>query len=53
MKQGHRRLIRLGSSVGITLSAGFLKEKGWKVGDKVAIIYNDIAVIVRPIMPKE
>ena len=53
MKQGKRRLIRHGGSIGITLPSQFLKEKGWKVGDKVAVVFDDVAVIVRPENPKE
>lgn len=49
MKQGHRRLIKHGGSVGITLPQKFLKEKGWKAGDKVAVVFDDVAVIVKPV----
>lgn len=50
-KSGNRRLIAIGGSVGVTLPCSFLKAKGWKAGDRVSLVYDDITVIVR--IPKE
>ena len=48
MKQGRRRLIRHGGSVGITFPVKFLKDSQLKVGDKVAVVFDNILVIVKP-----
>jgi antitoxin component of MazEF toxin-antitoxin module len=45
---GNRRLIPIGGSIGVTLPAKFLRDKGWKAGDRVGIVFDDIAVIIRP-----
>jgi antitoxin component of MazEF toxin-antitoxin module len=50
---GNRRLIPIGGSVGITLPKSFLKKKGWKAGDKVGLVFDDVAVIVRPAFKEE
>ena len=50
MKQGYRNLIRIGGSTGLTLSKHFLKERGWQAGDRVAIVYDNVAVIVGPVL---
>lgn len=47
-ESGNRRLIQHGGSVGITLPKSWLDKKGWKVGDKVGLVFDDVAVIVRP-----
>lgn len=46
-KTGNRRLISIGGSIGVTLPMSFLKEKGWKPGDRVSLVFDDIAVIIR------
>jgi len=40
-------LIRIGGSLGLTLPHKFLKEKSWKAGDRISLVYDDIAVIIR------
>ena len=52
-KIGNRRLIKIGSSVGITLPQNHLKRMGWKVGDKVGLVFDDILVIIKPVLKKE
>lgn len=52
-KSGTRRLIRIGGSVGITLPPKHLKRMGWKVGDKIGMVYDDVLVMVKPTLKKE
>ena len=52
-KSGTRRLIRHGGSVGITLPPSHLKRMGWKVGDKVGLVFDDVLVIIKPVIKKE
>lgn len=46
MKQGHRKLIKHGGSVGITFPSKFLKESQLKVGDEVAVVFNNIWLLL-------
>ena len=48
-KSGNRRLIPIGGSIGITIPASHIKRMGWKKGDKVALVFDDILVIIRPV----
>jgi len=52
MKTGTRRLIRHGGSIGITLPASFLKESQLKVGDKMAVVFDDVLFYVKPVEPR-
>lgn len=52
-KSGNRRLIAIGGSIGLTLPKRFLKKKGWKAGDRVGLVFDDVAVIVRPKFTEE
>ena len=52
-RQGNRRLIAIGGSVGITLPHRHLKRMGWKAGDRVSLVFNDVLVIVKPTLKKE
>ena len=45
---GTRKLIPIGGSVGLTLPKTFLKERGWKAGDVVGLVFGDLVIIVRP-----
>lgn len=52
-KSGTRSLIRVGGSIGITLPLPHLKRMGWKVGDKIALVYDDVLVLIKPVSKKE
>ena len=48
-----RKLIVVGGSTGITLPVKFLRESQLRVGDIVSVVFDDIVVVVKPVMPKE
>jgi antitoxin component of MazEF toxin-antitoxin module len=52
-KVSKRKLITVGGSVGITLPAKFLKESQLKVGDQMAVVFDDVLFYLKPIEPKE
>ena len=45
-------IIRVGNSLAITLPAEFIRESGWKVGDKI-IVEHDAKKKMAIIMPKK
>jgi len=48
-----RKLISLGGSTAVTLPKWFLKELGWKKGDIVTLVCDEVAVIVKPTLKRE
>jgi antitoxin component of MazEF toxin-antitoxin module len=53
MKQGKRRIIRHGASVGITIPAKFLRDSQLKVGDELAVVFDDVLFYIKPAEPRE
>ena len=52
-KSGNRRLIAIGGSLGVTIPARFIKKSGWKRGDKVGLVFDDVLVVIKPVLKKE
>ena len=52
-KHGNRRLIQIGGSLGITIPKYHLERMGWKAGDKISYVVNDVLVYIRPVSIKE
>ena len=52
-KSGNRRLIPIGGSLGVTIPARFIKKSGWKRGDRVSLVCDDVVVVVKPTLKKE
>lgn len=48
-----RKLIAVGGSTGVTLPAKYLKESQLKVGDEMAVVFDDVLFYVKPIAPRE
>ena len=52
-KSGNRKLITIGGSIGVTLPKSHIERMGWKAGDKVGLVFDDILVIIRPVLAEE
>lgn len=50
---GSRRLIPVAVSLAVTVPKRFLQKANWKKGDRVAVIYSEILVIVRHVRKKK
>jgi len=52
-KAGNRRLIAIGPSLAVTIPARFIKASGWKRGDRVSVVCDDIVVVIQPTLKKK
>jgi len=53
MKQKRVKIIRHGGSAGITLPAKYLKESQLKVGDEMAVVFDDVLFYLKPVEPRK
>jgi len=53
MKQQKVRIIRHGGSAGITIPAKYMKDSQLKVGDEMAVVFDDVLFYIKPAEPRQ